>query len=72
LVETCVDGGLEPALYDAQLRLTDAYLTAGAGAEARTLPRIADREPWEIAHVDRVRALTLLGERSRCRGSRAA
>jgi tetratricopeptide (TPR) repeat protein len=65
LVETCVDGGLEPALYDAQLRLTDAYLTAGAGAEARTLAEdLLDREPWEIAHVDRVRrALTLLGER---------
>jgi len=65
LVESCVDGGLEPALYDAQVRLTDAYLTAGAGAEARTLAEdLLDREPWEIAHVDRLRrALTLLEER---------
>jgi tetratricopeptide (TPR) repeat protein len=65
LVESCIDGGLEPALYDAQLRLTDAYLAAGAGAEARTLAEdLVDREPWEMAHVDRMRrALTLLGER---------
>jgi tetratricopeptide (TPR) repeat protein len=65
LVESCVDGELEPALYDAQVRLTDAYLTTGAGAEAQTLAEdLLDREPWEIAHVDRLRhALTLLGER---------
>jgi tetratricopeptide (TPR) repeat protein len=65
LVESCVDGGLEPALYDAQVRLTDAYLEAGAGAEARTLAEdLVDREPLETAHVDRLRrALALLDER---------
>ena len=65
LVESCLDGGLEPALYDAQLQLTDAYLTTGSGAEARTLAEdLLDREPWEIAHVDRLRrALALLDER---------
>jgi tetratricopeptide (TPR) repeat protein len=65
LVESCIDGGLESALYDAQLRLTDAYLEAGAGAEARTLAEdLVDREPWEMAHVDRLRrALALLDER---------
>jgi tetratricopeptide (TPR) repeat protein len=65
LVESCVDGGLELALYDAQVRLTDAYLEAGAGAEARTLAEdLVDREPLETAHVDRLRrALVLLDER---------
>ena len=64
-MESCIDGGLESALYDAQLRLTDAYLEAGAGAEARTLAEdLVDREPWEMAHVDRLRrALALLDER---------
>jgi tetratricopeptide (TPR) repeat protein len=59
LVESCIDGGLESALFDAQLRLTDAYL------EARTLAEdLVDREPWEMAHVDRLRrALALLDER---------
>jgi tetratricopeptide (TPR) repeat protein len=64
LVEVCVDGGLDRALYEAQVDLTDAYLTGGAGAAARTLAEdLVDREPWEIANVDRLRrALSLLGE----------
>jgi tetratricopeptide (TPR) repeat protein len=62
LVEMCVDAGLESALYDAQVRLTDAYLTTGAGAEARTLAQdLVDREPWDIDHMNRLRrALALL------------
>ena len=34
LVEVCVDGGLESAMYEAQEQLTDAYLAAGQAAEA--------------------------------------
>ena len=64
LVETCVDGGLNPAMYDAQVKLTDAYLTARAGAEARMIAEdLVDREPWERNHINRLRrALTLLDE----------
>ncbi len=64
LVETCVDGGLDTALYDAQVRLTDAYLTAGAAGEARTLAEdLVDREPWEAGHIARLRrALALLND----------
>jgi tetratricopeptide (TPR) repeat protein len=62
LVELCVDGGVESALRDAHIRLTDAYLATGAGAEARTIAEdLVDREPWEPSHVDRLRrALVLL------------
>src|SRR5262249_12389792 len=35
LVEICVDGGLEPAVYNAQAQLADAYLAAGAVGDAR-------------------------------------
>lgn len=64
LVEVCVDGGLESAMYEAEARLTDAYLLAGRGAEARFLADdLVAREPWVREHVDRVRrALVLLGE----------
>lgn len=64
LVETCVDAGLESAMYDAQVKLTDAYLAAGAGAEARMIVEdLVDREPWERDHIDRLRrALSLLNE----------
>jgi tetratricopeptide (TPR) repeat protein len=62
LVEVCVDGGLESAMYQAQEQLTDAYLAARQGAEARAIAEdLVAREPWEPAHIDRFRrALVLL------------
>ncbi|HET7221034.1 MAG TPA: tetratricopeptide repeat protein [Vicinamibacterales bacterium] len=62
LVEVCVDGGLEAEMYEAQERLTDAYLAANQGAEARAIAEdLVAREPWEPAHIDRFRrALVLL------------
>jgi tetratricopeptide (TPR) repeat protein len=64
LVEICVDGGLEPAMYDAQGRLADAYLAAGAVADARFIAEdLVAREPWERSHIERFRrTLELLGE----------
>ena len=52
LVEVCVDGGLESAMYEAQEQLTDAYLAAGQAAEARVIAEdLVAREPWEaVAH----------------------
>ncbi len=56
LVEICVDGGLEGAMYDAQAQLADAYLAAGQGAEARVISEdLVAREPWERAHIERFR-----------------
>jgi tetratricopeptide (TPR) repeat protein len=62
LVEVCVDGGLEQTMYDAQERLTDAYLAANQAAEARVIAEdLVAREPWEPAHIDRFRrALVML------------
>jgi tetratricopeptide (TPR) repeat protein len=62
LVEVCVDGGLELAMYEAQERLTDAYLEAGHAAEARVIAEdLVAREPWERAHIERFRrALVML------------
>ena len=62
LVEVCVDGGLEAAMYEAQAQLADAYLAAGQGAEARAISEdLVAREPWEGAHIDRFRrALVML------------
>jgi tetratricopeptide (TPR) repeat protein len=62
LVEVCVDGGLEAAMYDAQERLTDAYLASNQAAEARVIAEdLVAREPWEAAHIDRFRrALVML------------
>ncbi len=62
LVEICVDGGLEGAMYDAQAQLTDAYLAAGQPAEARVIAEdLVAREPWERAHIERFRrALVML------------
>jgi tetratricopeptide (TPR) repeat protein len=64
LVEICVDGGLEPAMYSAQARLADAYLAAGSVADARFIAEdLVAREPWERSHIERFRrALELLGE----------
>ena len=63
LVEICVDGGLEATMYEAQAVLADAYLESGQGAEARVIAEdLVAREPWEHAHIDRVRrALVMLG-----------
>ena len=62
LVEVCVDGGLEQAMYQAQEQLTDAYLAANQAAEARVIAEdLVAREPWEPAHIDRFRrALVML------------
>ncbi len=62
LVEVCVDGGLETAMYEAQEQLTDAYLAANQAAEARVIAEdLVAREPWEAAHIDRFRkALVML------------
>ena len=64
LVEICVDGGLEATMYSAQGQLADAYLDAGAAAEARFIAEdLVAREPWERANVERFRrALVLMGE----------
>jgi tetratricopeptide (TPR) repeat protein len=64
LVEICVDGGLEATMYSAQGLLADAYIEAGAAAEARFIAEdLVAREPWERANVERFRrALVLLGE----------
>jgi tetratricopeptide (TPR) repeat protein len=62
LVEVCVDGGLEIEMYDAQARLTDAYLEAGQAAEARVIAEdLVAREPWQQVHIERFRrALVML------------
>jgi tetratricopeptide (TPR) repeat protein len=62
LVEVCVDGGFESAMYEAQVLLTDAYLEAGQASEARVIAEdLVAREPWEGAHIDRFRrALVML------------
>ena len=64
LVEICVDGGLEATMQSAQAELTDAYLAAGAAAEARFIAEdLVAREPWDRANVERFRrSLVLLGE----------
>jgi tetratricopeptide (TPR) repeat protein len=64
LVEICVDGGLEATMHSAQGQLADAYLAAGAGAEARVIAEdLVAREPWDRSNIERFRrALTLLGE----------
>jgi tetratricopeptide (TPR) repeat protein len=64
LIEVCVDGRLESMMTDAQSALADAYLSAGAAAEARAVAEdLVAREPWERAHIDRFRrALVMLKE----------
>jgi tetratricopeptide (TPR) repeat protein len=62
LVEICVVGGLETAMYETQAQLTDAYLAASQAAEARVIAEdLVAREPWEAAHIERFRkALVML------------
>jgi tetratricopeptide (TPR) repeat protein len=62
LVEVCVDGGLETAMYDTQAQLADAYLAVSQAAEARVIAEdLVAREPWEAAHIERFRrALVML------------
>lgn len=62
LVEVCVDGGLETAMYETQAQLTDAYLAGSHAAEARVIAEdLVAREPWEAAHIERFRrALVML------------
>jgi tetratricopeptide (TPR) repeat protein len=64
LVEICVDGGLEATMHSAQTQLADAYLTVGAGTEARVIAEdLVAREPWDRSNIERFRrALALLGE----------
>jgi tetratricopeptide (TPR) repeat protein len=62
LVEVCVDAGFEASMYEAQERLTDAYLASGQAAQARAMAEdLVAREPWESSHIDRFRrALVML------------
>jgi tetratricopeptide (TPR) repeat protein len=62
LVDVCVEGGLESAMYEAQAELADAYLATGQAGEARSLAEdLVAREPWERAHIERFRrALVML------------
>jgi tetratricopeptide (TPR) repeat protein len=64
LVEICVDGGLEATMHSAQVQLADAYLSVGAGVEARVIAEdLVAREPWDRSNIERFRsALALLGE----------
>jgi tetratricopeptide (TPR) repeat protein len=62
LVEVCVDGGLDAALYQAQVLLTDAYLDNGQAIEARVIAEdLVAREPEQPTHIERFRrALVML------------
>ncbi len=64
LVEICFDGSLEATLHTAQWQLADAYLAAGAAAEARVIAEdLMARDPSEPRHVEQLRrALAMLGE----------
>ncbi len=62
LVEVCVDGGLDTAMHEAQVKLADAYIEQGHAAEARVIAEdLVAREPWQREHIERFRrALVLL------------
>jgi tetratricopeptide (TPR) repeat protein len=64
LVEVLVDSDGEDGLQDAQTRLTEAYLQAGSGAEARIIAEdLVCRAPADLALRDLLRrALVLVGE----------
>ena len=63
LVEVCVDGGLDAAMFDAQARLADAYLLGGRADEARVIAEdLLSRHPADAGHTARLRrALEMLG-----------
>ena len=66
LVEICVDGGLEAAMYQAQAQLADAYLSSSQAAEARFIAEdLVAREPWEAAHIERFRRALVDAPRAR-------
>ena len=62
LAEICEDGMLEDRLIEALARLTDGYLSAGLGAQARGAAEdLVARAPRDPANIDRFRkALVLL------------
>ena len=64
LVEICEAGELDATLQSSRAQLTDAYIAAGQGDEARILAEgLVAREPWERANIERFRrALVLIGE----------
>ena len=56
LVEVCVDGGLESEMFDAQARLTDAYLAAGQADDAMSIAEdLVIRFPDDPHHAARLR-----------------
>jgi hypothetical protein len=65
LVEICVDGNLDAKMSSVQAQLADAYLASSRAGEARVIAEdLVVREPWDKAHVDRLRkALTAVGEK---------
>jgi len=64
LVEVAIDGELPDVACRAQAQLADAYLQAGAAAEAAVvIEDLVSRERDNPAHIERLReALTALGE----------
>lgn len=64
LVEVSVDGELTDSLSAAQAGLAEAYMASGHAAEARVIAEdLVTREPWNQAHVERLRSiLETLGE----------
>ncbi len=64
LVDVCVDGGLDRAMYEAQAQLADAYLEVGRGLEARIISEdLVAVDSANRANLDRFRrALVMTGE----------
>lgn len=55
LVEVCVDGGLERAMYEAQAQLAEAYLAAGRTDDARVLAEdLMASAPLDEASITRL------------------
>lgn len=64
LVEIAIDAGQDQVMREAQGRLTDAYLEAGRGSEARVIAEdLMAHDPQSDVHTGRLRrALELVGE----------
>ena len=64
LVATCVDGGLDELMADAQERLAEGYLQVGRGLEARIIGEdLLSRDPNNRDNIERYRrALVMTGE----------